>query len=84
MPRAHMSEWFVDQNLHCIISYLGTCDGRRITVIVGTGVAGDRIFHYGDRDAPGQPFQNAKPAMIAAVRAYGFRDGMPDDADASA
>lgn len=84
VPRAIRGEHFVEPNLRCIIGYYGTADGRPISVIVGTGTAGDRVFHYAMRDdvAPrtGPWLTDATPEMIAAVREYGFRDGMPDDA----
>ena len=84
VPRAIQGEHFVEPNLRCIIDYYGTADGRPIAVIVGTGNAGDRVLHYAKLDevtprtGPWPP--EATPDMIAAVRAYGLRDGLPDGA----
>lgn len=82
MPRHLMGEHFVVPNLHCIIGYYGTMSGKPIAVIVGTGKAGDRVFHYGDPANPNEPFKDATAEMIAAVRAYGLQDGKPDIAEA--
>lgn len=82
MPRAIQGEHFVVANLRCVIGYYGTADGRPVSVIVGTGTAGDRMFHYAMRDEStprtGPWLKDATPEMVAAVRAYGLRDGMPD------
>lgn len=69
--------------MHCIIGYYGTIDGVRLAVIVGTMKTGHREFHYAlprkvTRETGASWVAEATPEMIAAVRAYGLRDGMPD------